>query len=75
MEVKVCDGRVQWKWTVQWKSAMEVDRTMKECNGSGPYNERVQWEWTVQWKSAMEVDRTMEECNGSGPYNGRVQWK
>ena len=20
------DGRVQWKWTVQWKSAMEVRR-------------------------------------------------
>ena len=28
------NGRVQWKWTVQWKSAMEVDRTMEECNGS-----------------------------------------
>ena len=36
------NGRVQWKWTVQWKSAMKVDRTTEECNESGPYNGRVQ---------------------------------
>ena len=41
--VEECSG------SVRWKNAMEVDRTMEECNGSG-------------WKNAMEVERTMEEC-------------